>query len=360
MNEDRHTVSRLAGVVLAGLLPLGVGCGAETPGEEQELVAEAAAPLSAGFMVARSSGATVADTQVVRRLGTPISLDPDANQNFGAQPTASAGTTSVSPKKSHKALFRFDLSFIPPGSIITEAEFGVIATGTGAVQARRITAPWIESQVTYRSFNNAHSSIAEASYEMNPDWGDTQYAGFNITNLVRSWYDGTTPNHGVALVKEDQPLSIETSESSDWAGPMLFLSYTTPDYCATAPACPANRMCKNSAGGSFCTCWNGMTGDNCDVPNSACPCSALGPWAVGNTDLIDCSYSAYSASTDANIGEVFTSSVTFDPITGTGTCTLINQMFWIEDSLTITAAEAEICRQQVISLSNNPLFCQPF
>jgi hypothetical protein len=360
MNENRYPVSRLAGAMLVGLLPFTAGCGVEAPGEVPEDVAEAAAPLSAGFMVARSNGATVADTQVVRRLGTPISLDPDANKNFGALPTANVGTTSISPRKSHKALLRFDLSFVPPGSTITDAELGVIATGTGVMQARRITAPWLESLVTYRTFNNAHASIAEASYEMNPDWGDTQYAGFNITNLARSWFDGTYPNYGVALVKEDQPITIQTSESNDFAGSMLFLSYTTPDYCATAPACPDNRICKNSANGAFCTCWNGMTGDNCDVPLAACPCAALGPWAAGNTDWIDCSYSAYSATTDADIGEVFTSSVSFNPMTGTGTCTLINQMFQEESSLTITAAEAEICRQQILSLSNNPIFCEPF
>ncbi|MFO0754935.1 MAG: DNRLRE domain-containing protein [Byssovorax sp.] len=336
------------------------GCGAEAPGEAPERVAEAAAPLSAGFRVARSEGGTVADTQIVRRLGTPISLDPDANKNFGALDTAAVGTTSTSPKKSEKALIRVDLSFIPPGSTITSAELGAIISGAGITHVKRITAPWVESQVTYRSFNNAHASNDEATYEINPDWGDPQYAGFDVTNLVRSWYDGTYPNYGVALVKEDAPVTIATSETQDFPGPMLFLSYTTPDYCATAPACPQNRFCKNSAKGSFCTCGNGMTGENCDIPHAACPCSALGPWATGNTDWIDCSYSAYSATTDANIGEVFTSSVTFDPITGTGTCTLVNQMFQITDSLPVNEAEAEICREQILSLSLNPFFCDPF
>ena len=65
------------------------GCGAEPPadpGSPAETVASAQEGLSTCVVVQRGTFGVVRDTQVVRRLATPLATDPDANANAHTDP----------------------------------------------------------------------------------------------------------------------------------------------------------------------------------------------------------------------------------------------------------------------------------
>ncbi|MEO7328668.1 MAG: DNRLRE domain-containing protein [Minicystis sp.] len=369
MNHRRHSSPflRAGRSFIALAAPLALGCSAEPMGEtpgSTENVAEAQSALSGYVTLGRGVGGTVADAQLLRRIGTPLSTDPDANANFGGLPSMKVGNQGTLPnRKQAKSLFRFDLSFIPPGSTVISALTSFMyssTTGPTTLRAKRVTAPWVENQVTFRNWNNAQAANDEATWAISDEQG---LVFLEVGPLAQTWVDGAQANNGIVLVSEGPMATFSTSESEAIV-PLVDVVFTTPNYCATA-VCPAGRTCRNSANSHFCTCSNGNTGANCEVPREACPCVGIfNAFAQGFIDPLFgiCSYSAYSASIDASIGEEFTSAASINPVTGTGECHVVNQFIGITDRLEITAAEAEICRQQIINFAVNAsvFSCSPF
>jgi hypothetical protein len=361
MNIGHRSPFVQAGIALVALAsPLVAGCSGEPAPDTTappEAVAEArqAYTLHFGGHVQRGSGGTVADAQLVRRTGTAIATDPDANANFGALPTATVGNGAG--KKQYKSLLRFDLSFIPPGATVSSASvvLNTVSNGAGTVRAKRVTAPWSESLVTFRSWNNAQASNDEASFLAGPD--DGGIGVLNLTALTQSWVNGTYANNGIVLLEESATASFATGESADeWLRPALDVAYTTPNYCATS-SCADGSECINTPTGHSCACFNGLSGPNCDVPRAACPCTGLfSSFAEGGMQSFeDCSYTATSAHAISTVFDGYEFGTFYDPVSGTGQCSVVNQLILDESHLDITAAEAEVCRQMIIGFAKRSL-----
>ncbi|MGK3961726.1 thrombospondin type 3 repeat-containing protein [Sorangium sp. So ce118] len=98
------------------------------------------------------------------------------------------------------ALFRFELGSIPLGATVTSATFvtAVVSSGTQPIRAHRVTAPWDEATVTWRSFASGYAPAVEGTATGAP-YGT---GVMDLTALVQAWVDGAHPNHGV-LLEED-------------------------------------------------------------------------------------------------------------------------------------------------------------
>ncbi len=348
--DPRSLTLRAGSAIIALVSPLAAGCSGELENDDRpstENIAEARSALEASVIVTTG----IDDAQLVRRLGTPLATDPDANANFGALGTFKVGTQGVFPtKRSYKSLVSIDLSFIPPGSTISSALltlFYVGSTGFVDVRAKRVTAPWDEDTVTFRSWNNAQASDTESSWGISDQMG---LAFFEIGSLAQAWHSGVHPNHGVVFLGEGPGTVTFSSTEGQQSGPDLIINFATPDYCA-GTVCPAGRTCRNSATHSFCSCTDGFTGEDCEVPPSACPCAnTVAGWAQGPIIAnFSCASTPYMAQVPVLTDQEHMFSAEIDPVTGGGTCAEWHPGMPLFEPMVITAAEAEICRQQLIN-----------
>ncbi len=129
------------------------------------------------------------------------------------------------------AFLRFDLSGIPPGSVIQSAALTVdvtIADGSGApINVHRATAPWTEAGATWDSLATAWDSLTVDGQLFAAGAGIT---GADVTALVQQWVDGAVPNNGLALVSTSIGNLTEyaSRESTTGATPTLVVQTGTP------------------------------------------------------------------------------------------------------------------------------------
>ncbi|XXT14845.1 DNRLRE domain-containing protein [Sorangium sp. So ce429] len=159
------------------------------PGQEDsdgDGTGDACDPVCVTFQ--RGLAGDVADTSVWAAY-------PDYNE--GDAPYVHSGTSHGFTKH---ALFRFELGSIPLGATVTSATFvtAVVSSGTQPVRAHRVTAPWDEATVTWRSFASSHAPEVEGTATGAP----SGTSAMDMTALVQAWVDGAHPNHGV-LMEED-------------------------------------------------------------------------------------------------------------------------------------------------------------
>ncbi len=267
--------SILAILSLTSLLPLfAAGCGAEPPApadEPVEGVAEAPSALTLG-----PGWISPRDTQVVRRLGTPISTDPDANTNFGGLLTAQLGT--ISPKRNAKILISFEElspNNYPWYSQVLWANLSLRAlqVGTGTVKVKLVTAPWDEDQVTFRTWNNAQGTDLGTLSE---DYENPGMYTLDMSSTVQAWITGSLPNYGIVLVLEGSSswtfMTSEDDNHQEVHGLFAGIDQTSP--CDADPCMFGGTCTFNDSGETFCACPPGFSGDHCEIPG--CPCSDSG------------------------------------------------------------------------------------
>jgi hypothetical protein len=157
----------------------------------------------------RDLGSNVTDTQI--GSGTKSAT------NWGASQFAVTGWAAAT--ENRQALVRFDLSSIPVNASIASAtvkvKTGDTASAVQTVRAHQILAPWVESAVTWTSFNGAFAPAIAASFS---NGGGNKFVTFTLTPLVTSWVKLTAPNNGFLL--EQGPTvgpttNFKTSESTD-------------------------------------------------------------------------------------------------------------------------------------------------
>lgn len=141
-------------------------------------------PASSCPVVQRGTSGTVSDSYI-------WAASPDGNDNSFQLLTGvfSSGRT--------RALIRFDLGFIPAGSVIDSAMFNierVDSEGARTVDIHRILGPWSETTVTWNNFAGYDPTLA-ASFPA----GDFGWKTADVTTLVRGWANGTYPNYGLLL-----------------------------------------------------------------------------------------------------------------------------------------------------------------
>lgn len=140
---------------------------------------------------------------------------------------------TLGPTSVHQSLVRFDTAFIPAEATVLNATMKVYVMWNQdfhQVQAHRVLVPWDEATATWNNLPQA--GLYEAGSLGSFNAGDVGSRSVNITNLVKAWHDGTSPNHGV-LLEEGGPgnhvHAYGASESSTPAvRPALDVCYALP------------------------------------------------------------------------------------------------------------------------------------
>jgi hypothetical protein len=103
-------------------------------------------------------------------------------------------------------------SCIPEGATIDSATFSIFVTGpTGAqVDIHRITAPWMETGVTWSNFGESYDVAVVGS--LVGIWG---WQSVDLTSVVQAWVEGTYDNYGLILRQIDDPSWVTVYRSSE-------------------------------------------------------------------------------------------------------------------------------------------------
>ena len=170
-----------------------------------------------------------------------IDLVDSPSWNYGAH-----DTLSVDNNTGYRALIEFDLGRMPPGAMITTARLELYNTYTqrqGNIPIHRLSTPWAEGtcQGTGCTADGATWDSTDGVMPWNMPGGDyvntpvstssltdtDTWHGWNITELVQDWIDGTHPNYGILLASD--PGADGEFASSDHANinwhPRLIIDY---------------------------------------------------------------------------------------------------------------------------------------
>lgn len=135
------------------------------------------------------------------------------NTNFGDSPYLYAGRFQ-GPGDIYRTLLLFDLgsprlssNLIPPGATINEAFLrltiyrNLIPQGLGnLLNAYQLLSPWAENTVTWNTQPNFNPLTPVYSALVFSGLGTIE---FNLTNLVRGWFDGGAVNVGVLITGDE-------------------------------------------------------------------------------------------------------------------------------------------------------------
>ena len=176
-----------------------------------------------------------------------------------------------------RSLIRFNLANLPPNQLITKATLRVrlissrdFPDTSRTITTYRIASNWSENSVNWNNkpgFGSAYGSksIVHGAW----DWYE-----FDVTNLVKAWYNGTYTNYGIMLRGPEF-----SGPDSSWRGfstgegpftPQLIIEYTAPpnppsNLTATAVSDTQNNLSwqdnsTNETGFKIERSFNGTTG----------------------------------------------------------------------------------------------------
>lgn len=192
------------------------------------------------------------------------------------------------PTDNFRTIYLFDISSIPPGANVTNAELRLRVTGEDdsgePVNIYRVTDTWSENTANWNNTGNDYdSSVVHATFV--PD--RTGWERIDISSLVQSWVCGEHPNNGLMLIATSSDTESKyTSQEWDQGNrrPRLYLdsSGTNPCPSATPPQIIADWHlddCTLGFSGSAVADsgpngLNGVTVGGLDVENTGQLCSA--------------------------------------------------------------------------------------
>ena len=127
----------------------------------------------------------------------------------------------------NRAIYRFDLSPVPAGAVVTSATFEIWLSYnpvSATISAHRILLPWSEATVSANTFAAAGS--IDPAIVGSLQAAGSGYKAMDVKSVVSGWVSGATPNHGLVLT---EPLTAEhhtfSSESSVGLRPKLQVCY---------------------------------------------------------------------------------------------------------------------------------------
>ena len=185
---------------------------------------------------------------------------PDSLVRFGFSPSGLGAT---------RPLFRFNVSAIPSGARISNAEFHVYLTNNNdpsrdrGYAAHALHSSWNESFVTWNTAPAFGGELGRGILGNNPGWQVT-----NVTTLVRNWQSRPNDNHGIILIGDERPdqnfeRDYFSKESSSNLYPRLRVQFDT----SVDNVAPVATVVQPSAGSwspaDFVVRWEGN-----DPPNS--------------------------------------------------------------------------------------------
>lgn len=137
-----------------------------------------------------------------------------------------------------RAYLEFNLSSIPENAMLTVASLGLYYYGTpdgeiaAPIGAYRVEEAWNETGVTWNSQPDCASTPEYTRIVPGPLTSSVLY--WDISDLVRSWWDGSVQNYGVMLRDTDESTteSWKVFYSSEWENdfqrPKLTVTYYDP------------------------------------------------------------------------------------------------------------------------------------
>ena len=164
-------------------------------------------------------------------------------------------------KQDYAALLRFDLSSLPANAVITRASLQLYAKGWGGSDADfdvyRVLRPFIGCQANWNQASSGNSWGQPGCNDPVTDRGPAPESGirtdsirrwysFDLTNLARSWMDGSVANRGVIL-HGNSAWSVgefhfgSAQDRDPQARPKLVLTYREPDAPAETRTATATR-----------------------------------------------------------------------------------------------------------------------
>lgn len=194
---------------------------------------------------------SVADAEITgRSVGSYVNTNNWGGLlNLAGNVNRTGGPTSTDFPNSgdSRGLLKFDLSAIPAGATIDSATisiyvnfnaFSPVSSRITSVSLYQITADWTEMGVTYDT-KPAWNTAAVTSMSIPagtgsggsiPFNGYINGSGANITTLVQSWFNGTTPNFGLATSDTYTPAGLLRISARETSGtsqdPRLRVTYT--------------------------------------------------------------------------------------------------------------------------------------
>ncbi|GAG60982.1 unnamed protein product [marine sediment metagenome] len=137
-----------------------------------------------------------------------------------------------------RAYIQFDLSTIPEGIVVTDADLKLYhysSWGSAAftIGLYKVTGSWLENSITW---NNQPTSSSDAEFLRSIPAGSINYwRSWDIDTLVQGWLDGTITNYGMLLMDTDETL-VQTAAlfyTSDYTAdtskhPKLEIDYYDP------------------------------------------------------------------------------------------------------------------------------------
>lgn len=189
---------------------------------------------------------TTADAQILQ--GTPAT-----NYGIGSPMRTGHSGCLDDPPGVARSLVRFDLSHVPPGTIINNARLLVDLAGSCdfpgqslSITPYQISSDWSEEDVTWSTQPSLGSSYPSVSIP-HAAWG---WYSFDITNLVQKWVSGTS-NYGIMLRGPEATSGwrgFSTKANGRYSyGPRLEVNLVVPP--ATLSTSPTSLLFNNDIGG---------------------------------------------------------------------------------------------------------------
>ncbi|HYQ70914.1 MAG TPA: DNRLRE domain-containing protein, partial [Gammaproteobacteria bacterium] len=267
---------------------------------------------------------------------TTISPDADTtlaqelpDNSSGACDSIFAGTTDNGVGTSRRALLRFDLSSIPPGSIINNVTLSMAVTrGSNHVDStftlHPVTSAWVEGTAgcgTRGGGQGEPTAGGGTTWNTMPGFGATAsdstlvnttspvWSSAGMASDVQGWLDSPATNNGWILIG-DETLKTTTRRFDSREGgspPSLLVDFTPTGAveacCETDGSCSLTVVGSGTCGGSTLTGVTSCDPNQCPQPSGACcnadnSCSdnvdklicesAGGTFAGGNCNQADC------------------------------------------------------------------------
>lgn len=176
--------------------------------------------------------------------------DSGPNTNYGSQPDIEVRPDNGADRR---ALIRFDLSAIPPGSIVSTASLFLFEKDDDPNQVTyiyRVTSSWNEDSATWEfPWTNPGGDFDNSFvYAVYPPSQINCMLTIDITNLVQEWVNGT-PNYGLLLYSTGTNHIIKYSSKEETVveqHPKLYVEYTAPSKLPILPTTnPVNNKPAN-------------------------------------------------------------------------------------------------------------------
>ncbi|MEI6647844.1 MAG: leucine-rich repeat protein [bacterium] len=237
---------------------------------------------SQDYIVTFSGGAGSASVTLTAIKDATLS-ESYPNTNYGNLAYTTMDLSGVAGSRKY-AIFEFDLSSIPYGSIIDTVELYLYATycvnpGSASTWLGVLGSAWNETSVTWNSPRSITTGMS--GYQTNTttglhSWSSDSYP--ELKTLVGNWVQGTKSNYGF-LMERGQGATGETyyrtrHSSVSTERPQLYISYTPP---------PTVNVGFDSEGGSFCSGQTYTVGQTYgSLPSTSRTGYSFGGWWTGD------------------------------------------------------------------------------